>query len=62
MSAKEEFLKIKTYEEYEKKRSHLDKELDPTDEEILKHMDELAQVDSPPDGLYPNMNFNGTEV
>lgn len=43
MSLKEEFLKIKTYEEYDKKRERFRK-LDFQDEEICQHFYELFPI------------------
>lgn len=40
MSKKDEFLKIRTYEEYDKRRYEF-KNLDIRDEEILQHWDSL---------------------
>ena len=40
MSEKDEFLKVRTYEEYDKRRYEF-KNLDIRDEEILQHLDSL---------------------
>jgi hypothetical protein len=40
MSLKEEFLKIKTYEEYDKRRDEFE-DLDIRDKEILNHLDDI---------------------
>ena len=40
MSKKDEFLKIRTYEEYDKRRYEF-RNLDIRDEEILQHLDSL---------------------
>lgn len=40
MSSKEDFLKIRTYQEYDQRREEF-KNLDIRDKEILKHLEEL---------------------
>lgn len=50
MSLKEEFLKIKTYEEYDKRRDEFE-DLDIRDKEILNHLDDI----------YPTLENNGID-
>lgn len=50
MSNKEDFLKVKTYEEYDRRRDEF-RNLDIRDPEILNHLDEL----------YPKLEKSGWE-